>query len=307
MSQSEFLRDVLHGLAQPQPAIPGKYLWDETGSILFDRICDTRDYYPTASETALLRSVVGQVAATVGPDATIVEFGSGASHKIRLLLDALDTPRRYLALDISAEFLAAASARIAADYPAVQVMPVVADYTGEIALPAFPREAGVLGFFPGTTIGNFDPAGVVDFLVRLRTVLAPGFLLIGVDPTEDAARLARAYGDADGLMPRLHEHVLERLRDELGAELDPAGFRHQARVLHDPLRVEAHLVAQGDQRIRIGEKSFFFAAGESIHTDNSHKYAPELFRALAQYAGWQVAQDWLDDAGAFSLYLLTAR
>jgi dimethylhistidine N-methyltransferase len=307
MSQAEFLRDVVAGLARPQPAIPGKYLWDEAGSILFDRICDTDDYYPTRHETDLLRGIAGELAGQIGPGATIVEFGSGASHKIRILLDVLPAPRRYLALDISAEFLATATARIAADYPRLDVVPLVADYTRPLVLPDLLRGSPALGFFPGTTIGNFDAGGVVVFLERLRTALAPGWLLIGADPTEDPARLARAYGDADGLMPRLHEHVLVRLRDELGAELEPAGFRHQARVLHDPPHVEAHLVAQGEQCIRIAGQVFRFAPGASIHTDNSYKYAPLLFQDLARRAGWQVAQSWLDPQGLFSLHLLATR
>jgi dimethylhistidine N-methyltransferase len=307
MSRAEFLQDVLQGLARPQPAIPGKYLWDEIGSMLFDKICDSTDYYLTRHELPLLKAASKELSERLSRGASIVEFGSGAAHKVRILLDALQAPRRYLALDISAEFLTAAAAGIAADYPELEVVPIIADYTKPLHLPDFPRDGPVLGFYPGTTIGNFDPSGVVEFLDRLRAALAPGFLLIGVDPNQDADLLARAYGQADGLMPRLHEHVLERLQDELGAVIDLTGFRHEARVLHDPPRVEAHLVATSAQEVRLGGRSFRFLPGQSIHTDNSYKYAPELFGRLVRKAGWSLEQAWLDQAGLFSLHLLAAR
>lgn len=305
-SRAEFLADVLHGLARPQKSLPGKYLWDETGSILFDRICDSDDYYPTRKEAGLLRREADAVARLVGPDISLVEYGSGASHKVRILLDALASPRRYFALDISREFLAAACARIADAYPNVEVIPVFADYTRPIALPPIPPPRSVLGFFPGTTIGNFAAPGVTAFLSRVRDTLAPCWFLVGVDFNSDEASLARAYADRDGLMAALHGNVLVRIVRELGGDIAPANFRHEARVLADPLRVEAHLVARQPAEYRIGGRTFSFAAGESIHTDTSHKYPPRRFGELAAQAGWETVRCWVDEDNLFGLHLLRA-
>lgn len=301
--RSEFLADVLDGLSKPQKSIPGKYLWDEAGSVLFDRICGTRDYYPTGREVALLQREAGTIARMVGPGTSLVEFGSGASHKVRILLDALPAPRRYVAIDISGEYLAAAVARIARDYPGIEVIPVCADYTKPLTVP--PSDAAaVLGFFPGATIGNFDASGVTAFLARARAALGPSWFLVGADPNRDPATLARAYADGEGLMAALHGNLLVRLARELGADIDPGEFRHEARILADPPRVEAHLVAQRTATYRIGDRTIFFVEGESIHTDTSHKYEPPLFQSLAAKAGWEPVRCWTDADGLFSLHLL---
>ena len=304
---SEFRDDVLAGLSRPQKSIPGKYLWDETGSLLFDRICDVGDYYPTGRETVILRRVAETVAGLVGPGASLVEFGSGASHKVRILLDALPHPQRYVAIDISGELLADAAARIALDYPAIEVVPVRADYSRPLSLPT-PRahaaqEGGAtLGFFPGTAIGNFTPEGVVAFLSRARATLGPSWFLVGADPNREAASLARAYGNA--LMASFHGNILDRIVRELGSDLTRDNFRHEARILADPPRVEAHLVAQRPAEYSIDGHGVSFAQGESIHTDVSHKHEPDVFQALATQAGWQPVQCWLDEEGRYSLHLL---
>jgi dimethylhistidine N-methyltransferase len=241
--REQVLRDVLEGLSRPMKKLPGKYLWDETGSDLFDRICGTEDYYLTRRETALLEAAAGDIAGIVGAGATLVEYGSGASRKVRLLLDAMAAPHRYVAIDISDEYLAAATRRIAADYPGVDVLPVVADYTKPIVLPDTIEDGPVLGFFPGSTIGNFDEAGVVAFLERAQATIGQGWLLIGHDPNQDEASLKRAYGEADGLMGRLHLNMLAHINTRLGADFDLAAFRHTVEVRRDPPRVEAYLVA----------------------------------------------------------------
>ena len=302
--RAALLRAVLAGLALPQKRLPGKLLWDETGSDLFDRICGSADYYPTRTEMALLPGVAADVAALTPPGATVVEFGSGASRKIRTLLDALDRPARFVALDISGEYLEAAIRRLAPDYPGVAMIPVCADYSQPVRLPVDLAGAPVLGFFPGTSIGNFVPAEAEAFLARARATLGPSRFLVGVDPTRDPARLARAYGEADGLMPALHRNLLVRLNRECEADFDLDNFRHEARVLDDPFRVEAHLVARASATYRMGSTAIRFATGESIHTDNSHKYAPDAFRALAERAGWGAERVWLDPEGGFSLHLL---
>ena len=303
--QDGFLSEVLAGLALSPKRLPGKYLWDEAGSILFDRICDSPDYYPTRREMALLPHVARAIADRVGPRATIVEFGSGASRKIRTLLDALHEPVRYVAVDISRDYLEASLRGLAPDYPGVAMIPVCADYSRPVRLPVDLSDGPVLGFFPGTSIGNFAPGEARDFLERARGTLGPGRFLVGVDPTQDAARLVRVYGGCGGLMPALHRNLLVRMNRELGAGIPLDAFRHEARVLPDPFRVEAHLVAERANRWRLGDRWIAFAAGESVRTDTSHKYPPALFEALATQAGWVAEQGWTDPGG-FGLHLLAA-
>ena len=304
VSRAEFLADVLEGLLRPQKSLPGKYLWDEAGSLIFDRICESRDYYLTRRETSLLRATAPEVARMVGPHASLVELGSGASIKTRILLDALPEPTRYVALDIAQEHLTAATARIAQDYPDLAVLPVCADYTKPLSLPACRDGGPVLGFFPGSTIGNFGPAAAVEFLARIGLALGPSLFLVGADPNRDVATLSRAYADGEGLMAALHGNLLVRVRRELGGELDPTDFRHEARVLDDPPRVEAHLVARRPTTWLVGGRTIRFAAGESIYTDSAHKYEPEAFRAVATRAGWESVRCWLDQDGLFALHLL---
>jgi dimethylhistidine N-methyltransferase len=296
------LQEVLEGLSRSQKALPGKYLWDETGSTIFDQICSTRDYYLTRHEIILLEEKAGEVASLVGPGATIVEFGSGASHKIRILLDRLAAPRRYVAVDISREFLTAATQRIRRDYPELEVVAVCADYT--MPLPAYPSAGPVLGFFPGSTIGNFNPDGVVAFLDQVRSALYPNWFLLSADPNRDEASLLRAYAGADGLMAKLHKNLLLHVNRLVGTEFDPADFHHEARVLSDPMRVEAHLVAERALTLRVGGSTFALAEGESIHTDSSFKHDPEGLRLLAAQAGWTLTRCWIDRDGLSSLHLL---
>jgi dimethylhistidine N-methyltransferase len=304
VSRAEFLDDVLDGLSRTPRSLPGKYLWDETGSLLFDRICESHDYYLTHRELGLLRNAAPEVAQVLGPGASLVEFGSGASVKSRVVLDALADPRRYIPVDIADEHLRAAAERIARDYPGLEVVPVHADYTKPLSLPAAEEGRPVLGFFPGSTIGNFAPDAAVAFLRRVRAALGPSWFLLGADPNRDEASLARAYADGEGLMAALHGNLLTRIARELGGELDPAAFRHEARVRQDPPRVEAHLVARWAAACRVGGRTFQFAPGESIHTDTSYKYAPETFRGLAADAGWEPVRCWLDEDGFCALHLL---
>ncbi|ACB80539.1 conserved hypothetical protein [Methylorubrum populi BJ001] len=304
--RAEFLRDALAGLSGRPKTLPGKYLWDETGSDLFDRICAHPDYYPTKREIALLPRVASEVAALVGPGVSVVEFGSGASRKIRTLLDALEAPAAYLALDISGAYLEAAIARLAPDYPNVAMTPVCADYSKPVRLPPGAARPPILGFFPGTSIGNFTPEQAGGFLGRARETLGPSHFLVGADPTRDPARLRRAYGESGGLMAALHLNLIARMNRELGSDFDPDNFHHEARLADDPFRVEAHLVANRAASYRLGERTIRFADGESIRTDTSHKYAPDLFRALAAAQGWEPVRLWVDDDSGFSLHLFRA-
>ena len=252
----------------------------------------------------LLPEVAADVAPIVGAGVGVVEFGAGASRKIRVLLDALAAPKAYVALDISGDYLAAAIARLAPDYPGVTMTPVAADYSKPIRLPEGVAGDNRLGFFAGTSIGNFSPDDAAGFLARARDTLGPSRFLVGADPTRDPERLKRAYGACDGLMPALHLNLLARMNRELGADFAPDNFRHEARVVDDPFRVEAHLVAQRPAIYRLGGEEIRFAPGESIRTDTSHKYTPAAFRALAERGGWTPERMWLDQTGAFSLHLL---
>lgn len=301
-----FLRDALAGLTAVPKTLPGKYLWDETGSDLFDRICHTDDYYPTAQEATLLPRAAAAVARDVAPGVTVVEFGSGASRKIRTLLDALPSPSTYVAIDISGDYLEAAIRRLAPDYPGIAMMPVCADYSKPVRLPVAAGPGGILGFYPGTSIGNFEPREAALFLDRARATLGPSLFLVGADGTSDPERLQRAYGGADGLMAAFHGNILTRLNRESGADFDRDNFRHQIRLCPDPLRVEAHLVAIRPATYRLGGHTIAFSAGESIRTDTSHKYTADAFRTLATASGWRPRALWQTEGGRFTLHLLQA-
>lgn len=298
-----FLADVLAALSDTPRSLPGKYLWDEAGSILFDRICGSPDYYPTRCEMTLIPRVAHEIAARIGRGATIVEFGSGASRKIRMLLDTLPEPARYIAIDISGAYLEASLKQLAPDYPDIAMVPVCADYSRPVQLPIPATGGSVLGFFPGTSIGNFSPGEARAFLARARQTLGSSRLLVGADTTQDEERLVAVYGGCGGLMEALHLNILARMNRELGANIPLDAFRHEARILRDPFRVEAHLVAVRPNTWRIGGRDIPFARGDSVRTDTSHKYTPDEFRRLAEEAGWTTEQSWIDSAG-FALYLL---
>ena len=299
---SAFLRDVVEGLLAAQKSIPGKYLWDETGSSIFDAISRSRTYYPAECEMALLRGCAGEIAKIVGPQACVVEFGSGASRKTRVLLDAMEQPRRYVAIDISRDFLREAAGQIRSDYPSVETVDVCADYTA--SLPQLPVQGAqsVLGFFPGNSIGNMEPDGAAGVLTRARAALAPAWLLIGQDPNREASKLQQAYGS--DLMAAFHKNILARMSRELGAEADPQDFEHEARIYEEPARVEAHLVARRATAIKAGGHEVNVAPGASIRTDVSWKYDPAGFERLLSEAGWETVRKWGGAEALSALYLL---
>jgi dimethylhistidine N-methyltransferase len=306
-TREEILRDVLTGLSKTPRALPGKYLWDETGSDLFDRICRTRDYYLTRREVELIEQAAPEIGAIVGANATLVEYGSGACRKIRTLLDAMTEPARYVAIDISGDFLDASLARLAADYEEVETTAIVADYTAPISLPTHSRSETILGFFPGSTIGNFNADGVVGFLERARATLGGGWFLVGHDTNRDEASLRRAYGDADGLMPALHLNMLAHLNEAIDSDFDITAFRHEITVSPDPARVQAWLVATRAGEYHVADRSFAFAEGDRIHTDTSYKMTRDEFLALAERAGWRSERYWGDGQSPYALHLLRAR
>ena len=304
-AKAEFRHDVLRGLTRPERALPGKYLWDETGSRLFATVTKSPCYYATGAEMTLLREAAPDVATLVGPRPCIVEFGSGSCHKVEVLFAALPHARGYVAIDISEAFLEISLQAVRAAHPDLDVRHVCADYSRD--LPTLPLLEGgsVLGFFPGTSIANMPPPDARRLLTRIREALGMGWLLLGLDPNRDASRLREAYGNP--LMAAFHENLLRRMARELGASVRPEDFRHEARLIADPARVEACLVAQRATTIGIDEAAFPVKAGEGIRTDLSWKYAPDEFRDLAASAGWSSERGWTDPDDLFHLTLLRAR
>lgn len=288
-----FCRDLVAGLRATPKTVSPKYFYDDAGSALFDAICDLPEYYPTRKETALLTRHGAAIAARIGPDVEIIEFGAGSVVKIRHLFDTLDRPRRFTPIDISGAHLQAAAASLRADYPQIEIRPVIADFTQPLALP-IRDDARRVGFFPGSSIGNFTPAEALAFLTRLTGVLRGGGLLIAVDLIKDPAILHAAYNDAEGVTAQFNLNLLARANRELGGDFDLDGFAHYA-FYHPGLnRIEMHLISRRAQRVTLCGETFAFAEGESIHTECSYKYSVASFQALAEAAGFTPVDVWED-------------
>ena len=303
-----FREDVIEGLSQPQKCLPPKYFYDAAGSRLFDRICRLPEYYPTRAELALTRRHLADIARFAGRGCELIEYGSGEGLKTRLLLKAL-RPAVYVPVDISSTALAGAARRLAAEFAWLHIFAVVGDFSQPLRLPVFRQRAGRrrVVYFPGSTIGNLAVPEAQAFLSMSRAqVGAGGAMLIGVDVKKDANALHAAYNDARGVTARFNLNLLARINRELGADFDLRRFRHYA-FYNAPLgRVEMHLVSLARQAVRIGRHRFEFEHGETIHTENSHKYAVDEFRALAAEAGFRGARLWQDRQGLFSLHGLVA-
>lgn len=304
MPGSTFAEELVAGLATRPRSVAPKWFYDSAGSALFDRICELPEYYPTRTEFAMLDQHAGALAAAIGPGAEIVEFGAGASRKVRLLLDALAAPAGFVPVDISGEHLEAAAAQLRRERPGLVVRPVVGDYTAGPTLVLPPAKGRRVGFYPGSSIGNFDPEAAHALLVRFREVLAGGGLLIGVDLVKSPAVLHAAYNDAAGITARFNLNLLARANRELGADFDLAAWEHAAFYHPGLQRVEMHLVSRRAQRVRVAGHAFDFDEGESLHTENSYKYTVNGFRALARRAGWAPQAVWTDGQRRFALHWL---
>jgi len=300
-----FASSVLSGLAATPKRLEAKYFYDAAGSALFERICELEEYYVTRAELAILRQAAPEIADLIGPDAVVFEPGSGAGVKCRLLLDALTRPAAFLPSDISSAHLAAATEALAADYPEVAVQALALDFTREFSLPLARRGdgAGVV-FFPGSTVGNFEPEAARAFLDRLGRATGAGWLLIGVDLEKDERILLPAYDDAAGVTAAFNLNLLTRINRDLGGNFDLAAFAHKVRYDRGCHRIEMHLESRQAQIVRVLDRRFGFAAGESIHTENSYKYTVERFARLAASAGWRATRVWTGEAGLFSLHLM---
>ncbi len=302
-----FRTAVVEGLGSTPKTLPCKFFYDAEGSRLFDRICELPEYYPTRTEIALLERHAAEIAALVGPDVGLVEFGSGAGVKIRLLLAALESPAAYIPVDISREHLLHAASSLAQDFPRLRIGPVCADYTQPFALPHLPgtHPRRPVGFFPGSTIGNFTPEEATIFLRRTARLLGRGaMMIVGADLPKDPAILHAAYDDPAGVTAAFNLNLLHRIVRELGAAIDPASFRHEARWNAVESRIEMHLVSSKSQVIKLGDQSFHFQAGESIHTENSYKYGIDVFSRLARVAGFAPIATWTDNADLFAIHML---
>jgi dimethylhistidine N-methyltransferase len=298
-----FRSDVLAGLAAPIPAVPARWLYDRRGSELFEAITALPEYYLTRTETALLERHSGEVARIAGRGAAVIEFGSGASTKTRILLRAVD-PAAYVPIDISGDFLREAAASLRAEFPDLPVHPVEADFMGAIALPAAVAGLPKLGFFPGSTIGNLVPRTAVDLLRAMKDTLGAGaFLLIGMDRIKDEEELLRAYDDEAGTTAAFNLNLLHRINRELDGDIPVEAFRHRAIWNDDKGRIEMHLEALRDVEFSVAGSRFAFRAGETIHTENSHKYGGRDSRLLLRAAGWGVVGQWTDPDERFAMIL----
>ncbi len=302
-----FAHDLVAALAQRPRSISPKYFYDARGSQLFDRICDLPEYYPTRTELALLETHAPAMAALMGPRAEIVEFGAGSLRKVRLLLGAMRSPARYLPIDISGEHLSDAVAALQRDYAGLEVQPVVADYTQRLLLPApLPGAGRRIGFFPGSTIGNFTPDESVQFLSVARQVLRGGALLLGADLVKDPAVLHAAYNDAQGVTAEFNLNLLARANRELGTDFVLEQFAHSA-FYNAPLqRIEMHLVSRCRQQVTMAGRVFEFDEGETLHTEHSHKFTIDGLRELARRAGFRAGPVWTDQQRLFSVHWLEA-
>jgi len=303
----DFRAAVLDGLARTPKGLPPKFFYDDAGAALFEAITETEEYYITRTEIALLRRIADDIAALVGPGSVVVEPGSGASIKIRTLLDHLVEPAGYVAIDISRGHLLDSVRRIAHTYPALAVGAICADFMQAFDLPPDARTLGRrrLGFFPGSTIGNFAPDSAVGMLTRFRDLIGPGGgLVIGVDLKKDARILNAAYNDAAGITADFNLNLLRRINRELGGDIDLCGFEHIAFYNEAEGRVEMHLKSRRRQTVHVAGRAFGFDEGETIHTENSYKYDRSEFAALAARAGFDAVTAWADDRGLFSIHYL---
>lgn len=309
---SHFAQDLHRALDQAPHQIAPKYFYDAQGSALFEQICELPEYYPTRTELALLQQLAPELAARMGPRAQLIEYGAGALRKVRLLLAPLMQqpaalrPHSFAPVDISGPHLLAACEALQAELPALAITPVVADFTREHQLPPAPEGGRRIGFFPGSSIGNFDPADALSFLRLLREELDGGALLIGVDLIKDPALLHAAYNDAQGVTARFNLNLLRRAQRELGLECDPQGFRHYAFYEPQRQRIEMHLLPDGPQDLQLQGRRYRFEPGQSLHTENSYKYSLGSFAALAREAGFHPEAHWTDPRQWFSLHWLSA-
>ena len=298
--------EVLRGLLDDPKSLPPKLFYDRTGARLFEAICELPEYYLTRTELSILRARAGEIAGRCGENTALIEYGSGAGVKVRLLLDELRNPAAYVPVDISMEQLAAVAAERARQYPHLRVVPVHADYTTRFALPSLPDDARRVAFFPGSTIGNLHPAEATAFLHRVRATVGPrGALILGVDRRKDASVLHAAYNDAAGVTAAFNLNMLARLNRELDADFDLSTFRHWAHFNDAASRIEMHLESSMAQRVHVADTPIDFERGETILTECSYKFDLEFLEAVVRPAGFVIEELWTDARDWFWVGFLT--
>lgn len=307
LSADALLADVLEGMGRTPKSLPCKYLYDARGSHLFDQITQLEEYYPTATELAIMEAHLDEIVACLGPRCLLLEYGSGSSLKTRLLLDRMPEPAGYVAIDISEEHLSASMRHLQEMYPHIPMCAVPADYTTSFAVPSNGFDAArTVVYFPGSTIGNFEPHEAHAFLGRMAQAAGPGGgLLIGVDLEKDRDTVEAAYNDAQGVTEAFNKNLLRRINRELGATFDPDAFRHRAVYNLDEGRIEMSLVSVCDQIVRVNGHAVRFGEGEPICVEYSYKFTLERFRGLAERAGFSVRNVWMDAKRLFSVQYLT--
>jgi len=300
---ADFAADVLRGLAVTPKRLAPKYFYDDAGSILFERITELPEYYPTRCELEILRTHAADIAKLIPPGAALAEFGSGSTKKVRILLRAVRELGCYVPVDICGEMVEREAAELQCDFPALRVWPVTADFTRSFALPQAAVMAPVrVGFFPGSTIGNFEPHEAAAFLEHAARMLGSGALLIvGVDLIKPAEVLKAAYNDKAGVTAKFNLNLLKRINRELGGTFNLDCFEHHAVYNRERHRIEMHLASLRRQKVKVAGESIDFRAGETIHTENSYKYSVESLAALARGAGWVPAGAWTDPDKYFSI------
>ncbi|MBS3650431.1 L-histidine N(alpha)-methyltransferase [Pseudaminobacter sp. 19-2017] len=301
----DFAADVVAGLQATPKRIPSKYFYDTAGSLLFEEITQLPEYYPTRVERGILTENAEAIAKLLPAGRALIEFGNGSSAKTRIVLRAARELSAYVPVDIAAEFLEEQAKTLRLEFPSLNVLPVAADFTRAFDLPASLRTMPRVGFFPGSTIGNFDPPDAAAFLHHSGLSLGTGaVMVIGVDLVKNEAVLHAAYNDAAGVTARFNLNLLARINRELGGDFDLGSFEHRAFFDRGHSRIEMHLVSRAVQRVSVDGCSFDFAEGETIHTENSYKYTVEAFQALAREAGWRPIRVWTDSDGWFSIHVL---
>ncbi len=301
-----FASDVVDGLSETPKRLSPKYFYDTAGSQLFEKITRLPEYYPTRTELGILRDHADDIAQLFPRGSALVEFGAGSTTKIRILLERCRFGA-YVPVDISGDFLESEAAALRADFPDLPVHPVVADFTAPFALPSAVSGMTKVGFFPGSTIGNFDPHEASRFLANARSILGRGaWMILGADLEKDDAILQAAYNDAEGVTAQFDLNLLSRINRELGGNFDLSAFCHRAVYNRERHRVEMHLISRRPQKVRILGQTFAFRAGESIHTENSYKFSDLRLKALVEGAGWSIGSVWRDKAGLFSVSALRA-
>lgn len=299
-----FRMDVVRGLSKPQKTLPCQYFYDEAGSILFEQITELEEYYPTRTEISILNAHIDEIAATLGPNVLLVEYGAGASTKTRILLDHLVDPSGYVPIDVSEAFLLQTADGLRRDYPELSVHPIVGDFMIRLGLPS-DISGQPVGFFPGSTIGNLNDIDIDTFMRAARALLGKtGQFLIGVDLRKSPDILVPAYDDAAGVTAAFNLNLLTRINRELGADFDLSAFAHRAIWNDQASRIEMHLESLSDQQVQIGQDQFFFAAGETIHTENSRKFDLQALTTQMSAAGWQSKRVWSDPKAYFAVILL---